>query len=344
MVIRGALLAAACIAVAIAVTVALPAHTPGPLLRDFEAYWAAGAAANAHADPYGRAIWDWERGVDGVDPRRDEVLPFIGPPHTLVLWRIAAGLPYARAAYAWWTVLAVALLALAVAVVDASGKPKTPVTLLAAVVLAVSFAPISSDLALGQLALPAFAGAVLLTVLSERAIVAAAVAGALAFAQPNAALGLTSQLGRNRVTAALGLGMLLTYALGALTAGWEWPLTYARAVAEHGAAERFAAIQFTPAAIAYDFGAQPHEAIAVALAVDALAVAAALALAVVVRNSFARFAGFSALVPFVSTFFHEHDLVVAFAAAVWCALRTSGATRIVALVGTLLVAVDWLGL
>ncbi len=43
-------------------------------------------------------------------------------------------------------------------------------------------------------------------------------------------------------------------------------------------------------------------------------------------------------------FFHEHDLIVAYAAAVWCALRTRAAVRIVALTGTLLVAVDWLGL
>ena len=41
---------------------------------------------------------------------------------------------------------------------------------------------------------------------------------------------------------------------------------------------------------------------------------------------------------------HEHDLLVAYAAAAWCALRTHGTTRAVALAGTLLVAVDWLGL
>ena len=59
---------------------------------------------------------------------------------------------------------------------------------------------------------------------------------------------------------------------------------------------------------------------------------------------FARFAAFSALVPFAAGFVHEHDLLVAYAAAAWCALRTRGTTRAVALAGTLLVAVDWLGL
>ena len=46
----------------------------------------------------------------------------------------------------------------------------------------------------------------------------------------------------------------------------------------------------------------------------------------------------------VAAFVHEHDLVVAYAAALWCALRTRGATRVVAFTGTLLVCVDWLGL
>jgi hypothetical protein len=49
-------------------------------------------------------------------------------------------------------------------------------------------------------------------------------------------------------------------------------------------------------------------------------------------------------VPFVAGFFHEHDLVVAYLAAAWCALRTQAATRTIALGGSLLVAVDWLGL
>ncbi len=61
-------------------------------------------------------------------------------------------------------------------------------------------------------------------------------------------------------------------------------------------------------------------------------------------RTFARFAAFSALVPFVAGFVHEHDLLVAYAAAAWCALRTRGTTRALALAGTLLVAVDWLGL
>jgi hypothetical protein len=74
------------------------------------------------------------------------------------------------------------------------------------------------------------------------------------------------------------------------------------------------------------------------------AIAAAIALCRSVPDPFARFAAFSALVPFVAGFFHEHDFVVAFAAVVWSAIRTTGAKRAIALAGTLFVGFDWLGL
>ncbi|HLX26764.1 MAG TPA: hypothetical protein VKR05_07200, partial [Candidatus Cybelea sp.] len=82
MVTRYWLFAAGCLAVAIAVFAVRPVRTPGPLARDFEAYWSAGKTANAHMDPYGKAIWEAERGIAGVNARRDELLPFISPPHT----------------------------------------------------------------------------------------------------------------------------------------------------------------------------------------------------------------------------------------------------------------------
>jgi hypothetical protein len=136
----------------------------------------------------------------------------------------------------------------------------------------------------------------------------------------------------------------LTYVLGAVAAGWTWPVEYARVLAAHGAAERFAAIQISPASVAFGFGASPLAARCVAVAMALLAIAAAIAIALAVRDGFARFAAFSALVPFAAGFVHEHDLVAAYAAGVWCALRTRATARIVGLAGTLLVSVDWLGL
>jgi hypothetical protein len=330
--------------VVLAVTIARPAPTPGPLSRDFEAYWAAGATSNAGADPYGRAIWNSERAVAGVDARRDEILPFVGPPHTLLFWRIVAWLPYERAAHLWWAVLAISLLALVGAVVGASGVTFTARAFFGGIVLAIAFAPISSDLALGQIALPAFLGTVLVAVLAERRLTLGVVAAPIAFAQPNISLGLLTQLGRNRTTVAMLAGAALTYVLGALAAGWSWPSSYARIVAEHGLAERFVAIQFGPAAIAFDLGAPQRLAETIALVIALLAIGAAVAICLAAREPFARFAACSALVPFVAGFFHEHDFVVVFAAALWCALRTRGNVRAIALAGTLLAGFDWLGL
>jgi hypothetical protein len=338
------LLAVACVAIAVAILAARPRATPGPFLRDFEAYWAAGASWNAHADPYGRAIWNAERTVSGVEPKRDEVLPFVGPPATLPAWRLAARLPYAAAASLWAALLGASLLALAAAVILGSRRTLAPFSFLAALALAIGFGPVTSDLALGQLALPAVLGAALAVLVASRSLAGATAAACLAFAQPNASLGLLSQLGRNRATVAIVAGAAASYALGALAAGWRWPAAYARLIAAHGAAERFAAIQLSPASIAYGFGATPLAAQVVGVVLVALAIAAAIVLAVTIRDGFARFAAFSAIAPFAAGFFHEHDLVVAYVPAVWCAVRTSASARVFALAGTLLVAVDWLGL
>ncbi len=334
-------LAFACIA--IAVLAVRPHSTGGPVLRDFEAYWAAGRTWNAHADPYGRSIWNAERMVDGVDARRNEVLPFVGTPATLLVWAALARLPYAAAAVLWSAMLAAFLLALVAAALYGTVRP-TLAQFLAALALALAFGPITSDLALGQLALASFAAATLVAASGARSPSFAAAAACVSFAQPNASLGLASQIGRNRQTLAIALGVLAAYLLGALAAGWAWPLAYARVISAHAAAERFVAIQLTPASVVFGFGATPVAAIAAAAIVALLSIAAAIVLALRVRDGFARFAAFAALTPFVAGFFHEHDLVVAYAAALWCALRTAGMTRSIALAGTLLVAVDWLGL
>jgi len=330
--------------IAIALLAARPRATPGPFLRDFEAYWAAGSAFNSHADPYGRAVWGAERIVPGVVAQHDELLPFVGPPATLFLWALFARVPYAVGAALWSAVLAAFLLLLVAVAVRGAGRPISPTPFLAALALVIAFGPVTSDLALGQFALPAFTGAALVVLLEARTLPAKAAAAYVAFAQPNAALGLISQLGRNRTTVAIAIGALAAYFTGAIADGLAWPLTYARMLAAHAAAERFSAIQLTPGSIAFGFGASPAAAQTIALLIATIAVIAAIALALRAGDGFARFAAFSALTPFVAGFFHEHDLVVAYPAALWCALRTRGSSRVLGLFGTLLAGVDWLGL
>jgi hypothetical protein len=331
-------------AIAIALFAARPLPTPGPALRDFEAYWSAGSAWNAHADPYSKAIWQTERTVPGVDAHRDELLPFINPPPALLLWSAFARLPYRAAAALWLVLLASALLALIATVLRASGAPASALLFLAALALAIAFGPITSDLALGQLALPALFAATLLVVFADRSVPLAAAAATIAFGAPNVALGLASQLDRKRALPSIAAAAAVTYALGVVAAGWRWPVTYAANAAAHAAAERFVTIQLTPAAIAYGFGATPSAAQVIGAATATLTVSAALLLALRVREPFARFAAWSTLVPFAGVFLHEHDLLIAYPAALWCALRTRATARMLALAGALLVSIDWLGL
>lgn len=341
---RKLLLALAYTAIAIALLAARPVPTPGPVARDFEAYWSAGATWNAGSDPYTRSVWQAERVVPGVDARRYDLLPFIDPPSTLPLWSVFARLPYDIAVTVWLALLAGAFLALVWTVLFNSAPRLTGSNLLAALAIATAFGPITSDLALGQLALPAFLGAMLVVVFADRSLPGATAAATLAFAAPNVALGLISQVDRKRVATVLGLGALATYALGVWGAGWGWPPRYFENVLSHGAAERFVAIQLTPAAIAYGLGASPWIALTIAALAALLAVAATILFVIRVRDPFARFAGSSALVPFIAGFVHEHALILAFPAAIWCAFRAQSTARALALAGTLLVAVDWLGL
>ena len=280
----------------------------------------------------------------GVDADRDELLPFINPPPALLLWSVFARLPYPAAAALWLILLIGALLALIATVLRASGAPTSALLFFSALALAIAFGPITSDLALGQLALPAFLGATLVVVLADRSMPLAVAAATLALAVPNAALGLASQFDRKRALLSIAVAAAVTYALGVAAAGWRWPVTYAAGAAAHAAAERFVTIQLTPAAIAYGFGAAPSTSQLIAAATATLAIAAALLLAMRVREPFARFAAWSALLPFAGAFLHEHDLLIAYPAALWCALRTRATARTLALGGALLVSIDWLGL
>jgi hypothetical protein len=342
--LRVSLLVAATAFILVAIFAARPVATPGPALRDFEAYWSAGTTWNAHADAYGRPIWNAERRVPGVDRSRDEVLPYVGLAHALPVWGIFARLPYPIAARLWWVVLIVALAALIACVMRACESGIDPLTFCTLALLAIGFGPVTSDLALGQVALVALLGVCVVVVYAARSPLVAILGALLATLQPNVALGLLSQLARPRAVLAMIAAAVIAYFGGALAIGWQWPMVYAKILAAHAGAERFTEIQLSPAAIAYGAGVSVHAATAVGAIVAILTIVAGALMARRIGDAFARFAAFGALAPFVAGFFHEHDLVVAYVAAAWCALRMHGSARAFALAGTLLAAVDWLGL
>jgi hypothetical protein len=340
--VRNVFLLLACACIVIGVTVARPAKTPGPLQRDFEAYWSAGATYDAGANPYGRAIWQAERTVPGVDPSHDEMLPFISPPATLALWSTLARLPFDLATRVWYAVLLGALAGLIVASLRGSGEPLTFFSFFAALAFAVGFGPVTANLALGQIAMIAFVGALIAT--TARSWPAKTIASFVAFFQPNVALGLVSQLGRNLTTIAAAVAAALSYLGGAIAMGWDWPVRYASFVWSHANGERYGAIQYTPAAVAYGLHLPPPIPELATIVLAAAAVVVAVVVWRRVNDRFARFAAFSALIPFAATFFHDHDFVVAFPAAIWCALRSRGTARAFGLAGALLVSIDWFGL
>ncbi len=339
------LLAVALLCYIAAVAAARPLSTPGPFVRDFEAYWSAGRTANAGVDAYGRDVWRAERSVPGVDASRNELLPFVGPPYGLWIWRAFATFEYAAAARVWWSILAISIAALGVAALVGSGlTPRAPPAI-AAILFAFSFGPITSGLALGQVTSIAMLGACCAALWARGGRVAkATVATIFATLQPNIAFGTLALLRRPATAAAAAGAAMVAYLLGAAAAGWSWPLAYARLLVAHAGAERFATIQFAPSAILYGAGMAPPVAIAGGVIIAIAAFVFAIIAFWNVRDTYARFACMSAVIPFVAGFAHEHDLIVAFPAALLTAARSRGTTRAVAMLATLLVAVDWLGL
>ena len=151
------------------------------------------------------------------------------PPPTIALWSVVARLSYPIAAGLWSALLVIAALALVTVVVCASATPRAQ-ALLYASVLAVGFGPLTSDLALGQVALLAFLAAALASL--PLSLLPTIAASAVAFAQPNVAFGLIAPLGRNRATAGIALGALAAYALGAAFFGCGGRFEYATQLAD----------------------------------------------------------------------------------------------------------------
>jgi alpha-1,2-mannosyltransferase len=333
---RAALLAIAAAAVAIALLFARPQPTPGPPMRDFEAYYAAGQTWSGGGDPYGTGIWQRERVLDGVDRARYAPLPFVGPPATLPLWSAFARLPFSAANVVWRGVLLAAVLALVAAAVRTIFGAFSPFALLCIAVFALGFGPLTSGLALGQIALPAFACAVLAALFRP--------AGIFAWAQPNVAAVLIAQAVHRAGAAAFAAGAAIFTAACIAVAGANGALNYLHVLAAHSRSERFSAIQVTPAAIAYGFGVPEPAALAIGIAIAIGAAAAWLLFVRPIEDDTARLCATCALLPLAMPFFHEHDLVLLFLPAAYFSVRCEQRLWPLAAAGALLCATDWLGL
>jgi hypothetical protein len=324
-----------------------PPPTHGPPFRDFESYYAAGATWRYDGDPYSRDVWRVERTIPEVDPRHDELLPFVGPPFALPLWNALARLPWNAAAPLWGGVMTLGIAAIALGSLRVAGGHIDLADALAVLVAAAGFGPLTSGVALGQAAIVSCAAIVLTPLLLRAPRPYAAAAGALVAAlQPNLAAVLAARIDGRR--AAIAFALAATVALGgsaaALIANGGLG-HYLAVVRDHAAAERFIAIQLTLGAALRALGAAAP--LAGGLALAAAGVAVVLIVIQCLSKRYApdtRLALACAALPLAWPFAHEHDLTIAFLPAVVALRRASGAVWVVAACAALAVAVDWLGL
>ncbi len=334
--LRGVLAVLAAAMVLAALVFARPHATPGPPMRDFEAYYAAGNAWRIGTDPYSAQLWNYERDLAGVQKARLELLPFVGPPPLLPVFSVLARLSFASANVLWRVILGLSIGALILSALHLCGLRATPFTVATAAIFALGFGPLTSAFALGQIVLPAFACTV--------AALFRPAAGLLAWFQPNVALALVAQLRRRAGVVAFVSCAAAFAVLCMAVSGIAGSLHYLEIVRAHAQAERFALIQITPAAIAYGLGASPALAIRIGYAVIACAIVAWLFMMRRITDDAARFSGTCALLPFAMPFFHEHDLIVLFVPALYFSVRCSARAWPLVASGALLCATDWLGL
>lgn len=323
-----------------------PAGAPGVAMRDFEAFYAAGAAANRDEDPYARDIWFSEQRIPGVDASHNETLPFVGPQAGLPLWRALARLPFDVAGRVWGAVLALALVVVVFGSLSLARAPRKPSVLLGAAMLAASFGPLISDVALGQVAIVSAAGivATLLLLRSSRAWRWSALSSAVATLQPSLVLPLIARLGDVRAFAGLALGAMFFLVWTLMYGGIAGLAHYVHLLSVHGAAEAATVIQITPASVARGFGATPN---LVQLVTVASASAAVLLSALAARridDPTLRVGVASCALPFVIPFIHEHDFVLTLLPAICCAVRARGTVLGFSAVAVTACGVDWLGL
>lgn len=322
-----------------------PYTVPGPPMRDLEAYYSAGATWAAGGDPYSTQIWTAERAIPGVDSSREEILPFLGPPVSLPFWAALARLPYAGAVALWSAFLAAALVAIFAGSFALAGRGMRPFDGVIVFALAAAFSPISSGFSLGQSVLAATGVFIVALLWARRGRwPGAALASFLTvLLKPNTGFALLGIL-RDRRGALWLAGTALLFGLANLAViGPHGLRSYAAALRGQTAAERFSVLQLTPPSTLFGFGVSPLPANVIGSLIAFVALLLLIAAIVRTRaNEVESCAMACALLPFVSPFLHEHDLVVLFLPAIYCVYRARGPAWIAGAVGMVIVAIDWL--
>ncbi|HMD02928.1 MAG TPA: glycosyltransferase 87 family protein [Candidatus Baltobacteraceae bacterium] len=185
---RVARLGLAGLAIALVAYLALdPAARPSGFLRDFNAFYCAGAALDRNADPYrAEPLGTCEREVRPAPfafGRANLSVPAPLPPYALAPFAVLARLPYPVAAALWILALAAAFVVTTLALRRATGLP------LPGIVAALALGDGYASLCIGQIAPLAVAAVALAALFAEQGRVAAAGwAAAAAMLEPHVGL------------------------------------------------------------------------------------------------------------------------------------------------------------
>ncbi len=323
-----------------------PPVPPGPLMRDFEAQYAAGATYLAGHDPYSVAIWQTERRIPGVDPRHEELLPFVGAPLWLPLFAALSRLPYTVAGALWGIVIAASVVTILLGSFLLAGGTASRGGLIALGALCVGFTPLISGISLGQEALPAFAGVIGALLAARRNMARLTVLACVVCCfKPTVAAVLAPLVFRRVWAVLLPLAAIVFVAASMLAIGGIAGVEhYVAALQGQSAAERFDVIQFTPFAVAYDAGMTDHAASVLAASLAVAAVTAAACVLTARRYTAAETVALAAAAfPLVCPFLHDHDLIVTLLPAMLCLQRARGCAWLCAACGALLIGGGWFG-
>lgn len=332
----------------IAYAIWLPFRPIGAPMTDFSAYYAAGRTWAHGGDPYSREIWQVEKSLPGVDPKRPELLPYVGPPVSLPLWAFFGLFSY-RVAMVLWGIVLLACAATIVAVpVVLCRRRCGPGSILSLTVLTLVMGPVVTGISVGQAALPAAAcvAVAIACAVARRWTAMTLAAFVAALFKPNDALSLAGALHQPAAVAAAAVAAVLSVAANLPFAGGvHGLLRYVHVVGEQSAAERYFSYQLTPTSIAYGFGMDPHAAAALGTAIGVVAVVLAVAAIVATRASVLSAATIAcALFPFAVPFEHEPDLALTMFAGLVVALRAGGGAWAAGALGMTLACVDAFGM
>ncbi len=283
-----ALVTVASVVIVVAVVVLGSGIWPTALLRDFNAFYCAGRAIDAHADPYlAEPLGACERAAKGFDLQHGMpglAMPAPLPPYALAIFALLARLSYPAAALLWTLLLAGAVVLTVLAMRRVTGLPW------AALVASLLLTDFYASACLGQIApfaLAGIAGAAALVEAGQGEL--AGFAAAVAMLEPHLGiapcLGLFLRSATARIPLlAAGLGLAaLSFATGGVARSLEY---LRRVVPAHAASEVVNEKQFSLTHLLYRLGMAETQALHVGEAQFALAVVVGVAAGVALARRY----------------------------------------------------------